>query len=231
MKTLRKTLVALVAVVGLCLTLTACGFTSKDATNMMQADMNVTYLGDFDQKNLDALGFTQAEAEENHLGNLEAEAVYFIYNFLGLEEFPNDDLKDQAMEMYKAVYAKSDFTLADCTKGDDGNFNITVKVKPLDFAQLLYADLETWATGFASQYTEEDFNTMDEDTYYTEMVQSFLDYANTKVDSVGTMEEKSIVVQYGELEQDGDTIYYGMKDEDFGNLDMLIIDYTDNTAG
>lgn len=208
-----------------------------DPAGYVQGLLDVMYHGDFDAGFLEKHDMTENEAEEVYLNNLEAESNVFLYHFsfdYDLTEYPTEDLKDQAIELYKKIYAKTDYTIVSTTEQEDGSYAIKLTVRPLDLVNQMDKGYEAWFTEFMTQYKDMDTEGMDEagyQTWYTEelwpaYVQAVLDWANELLPGMGTLAEKSIVVQMEQVDEDKDTIYYDLNEDDYYNLDALLVDYT-----
>ena len=68
---------------------------------------------------------------------------------------------------------------------------------------------------------EDEFLTWYTETYAREYYDTLLDVLEEQVPNIGYLDEKSIVIQVQQSEEGALFI----SDEDFGNLDWLIIDY------
>ena len=213
--------VALGLAVALAVTLTACGggLTTNDAKAYIQGILDMTYLGQYNEDYIELVDGTEAECEENYLGGLETEAEYFAYYF---DSVLTDDLKDEVIELYKEIYAHSKYTITDATKASDGGFTVTVQVEPIDImTQVIENDIDAYVDAFNARYDAGEFDEMTDEEYEEEWLSGIIELVRGRLDQTGYLETKSIVVQV-QIDEEG---VYGLNEDDFGNLDMLIIDY------
>lgn len=242
MKKTCKTLAALALMLTMSLSLVACDAVSGDlgdllggkidATGYMKGQLDEIYLGVFDPDYLDMVEATEAEAQETYEGGMESEVESFNYYF-GVE-YPTEEHNARMVELYKQVYAKADYTVVDSAKLEDGSHTVKITVRPLDIIQLMNAAFVDFSESFEAKFadvdtdamTEEEFNDWYENTYDLGYQNGLADLFESLIPTMGYMEEKSISVQ---IEKDPTDGYYALNEDDFANLDLLIIDYTDNT--
>lgn len=235
----KRTLAAVLAL-GMAVSLTACGgggLSSFDATKYVQGILDENYLGKYDDDFLEMVDSTASEAEEIYAHNLEQESNYFASVF-GIEDMSGDTL-DATMELYRKIYANSKYTVDPATKQDDDTFSVKVTVEPIDVFHLVadeFAKLDgdggditsPAVKAFSDKYMDIDVNTMTDEQYETyladfetDWTQMILDLTEEKLPDSGYLDAKSILIQ---VTKDEDGIW-GIPDEDFQNLDWLIIDY------
>ena len=125
--------------------------------------------------------------------------------------------------------SKADYTVVSSTKQDDGTFAVKVTIRPLDILHLVSDGIEEGFAGFWEKFeavdtesmSDEEFESWYVDPFAKEYYDTALDLLESKIDEMGYMDEKSIVIQVQQSE-DG-SLYFS--DEDWVNLDNLIIDY------
>lgn len=221
------------------LTLAACGgkgLTTKDASKCVQVELDTTYKGVFDGFVDFYSNVTTQDARDQYDANIEAEA-YNVMVGLGPESLdgsgssvePTDMQLHRAKELYGKIYAKADYSIASTTKQDDGTFAVKVNIKPLDILHLVSDNFEESFTAFFTKFEAVDTESMSDEeletwyvnTFSAEYYDTLLDLIESQIDSMGYLDEKSIVIQVQQSE-DGSLFF---SDEDWINLDNLIIDY------
>jgi len=142
---------------------------------------------------------------------------------------PSEMQAVRSRQLYKDIYAKADYTIVSSSKQDDGTFAVKVNVKPLDVIKLVDDNFDAGFEAFWTKFDAVDTDSMSDDelaTWYTdvfaaEYYDTLLDLLEDQIPNIGYGDEKNIVIQVQQSE-DGSLF---ISDEDFGNLDWLIIDY------
>jgi len=240
-KILCKRISVLSLALVLALALVGCGgekgLSTKDASLCVQVELDATYRGEFS-------GFvdfydnvTTQDAKDQYDANVEGEANIFLEG-MGMpsmesanEVVPASEMQlYRAKELYKQIYAKSDYTIASSTKQDDGTFAVKVVIKPLDIFDLLNENMDAGFAEFDAKFdavdtksmTDEEFNTWYTETFAPEYYDTLLDVLEAQIPNIGYKDEKSVVIQ---VQQDESGALF-ITDEDWANLDNLIIDYS-----
>lgn len=239
MKTRTNRVTALVLAGVMALSLCACGgkgLTTEDASKCVQVEMDATYKGKFDGFVDFYSNVTTSDAKEQYDAKIEYEAAYFmdIYGVPDLEDTsvslePSEMQAKEARDLYKKVYAKADYTITSSSKQDDGTFAVKVAVKPLDVIKLVDDNFDAAFEAFWAKFDAVDTESMSDDefaTWYTktfasEYYDTLLDLLEAQIPNIGYLDEKNIVIQVQQSEDESLFI----SNEDFGNLDWLIIDY------
>lgn len=227
MKQLLKRIATAGMALALTLSLTSCSLlggslTTTDATAYIQGLLDETYLGVFSEDYMDMVDISRTEAEETYLNGLEVEAEYFA-DFMRISNL-TDEIKDEIMTLYKEIYAKADYTVESASKLDDRTFAIKVRVKPLDIMHLVSEAMEDYMADFYNAYTDEEVEAMTDeeyDAYDAEWAKRVIALCYEKLPEMGYLDETSLVVQLAKDEDD----VWSIPDDDFSNLDYLIIDY------
>jgi len=224
----------------LALSLAGCGekgLSTEDAAKCVQVELDATYRGEFSGFVDFYENVTTQDAKDQYDGNVEAEANFFLEG-MGIptpdssgDVVPASEMQlHRAKELYKLIYAKSDYTIASTTKQDDGTFAVKVTIKPLNVFDLLDENYEAGFEEFWNKFdavdtdsmTDEEFITWYTDVYAAEYYDTLLDVLEEQIPNIGYKDEKSIVIQ---VQQDEDGALF-ITDEDWFNLDNLIIDYS-----
>lgn len=204
----------------LALGLTACGgLSTGDAQDYVQGILDMTYLGQFNEEYMKLVDVTEEECQENYQAGLETEAEYFAYYF---QSYLTDEMRQPIVEMYQEIYSHSKYEITDAGKAKDGGFTVTVQVEPIDiFTLVMESDFDSYVDQFNARVNAGEFDAMSDDEFESEWLRGVIALVESKMDQLGHLETKSIVVQ---VQRDEEGVY-GLNEDDFGNLDMLIIDY------
>lgn len=239
MKTKQNRIPALVLCAAMLLTLCACrtsGLSTEDASKCVQVEMDATYKGQFD-------GFvdfydnvTTDDARDQYNSKIEYEAGYFM-DMYGVPDpadtsvivEPSELQAKRSRDLYKDIYAKADYSIASSSKQDDGTFAVKVNVKPIDVIKLVDDNFDAAFEAFWTKFDAVDTESMSDDeftSWYTntfagEYYDTLLDLLEEQIPNIGYSDEKNIVIQVQQSE-DGSLF---ISNEDFSNLDWLIIDY------
>ena len=172
---------------------------------------------------LELIDITENEAEETYLSSLETEADFFASAFLIADL--TDELKAEVVDMYKQVYAKAQYTVDTATEVDDSTFGVKVTVEPLDVfdrvAEALWGD--TPDARAEALYSQDVDSMTDEEyaAYDAEWCRLVIDLTLEKLPEAEYLEAQSKVVQITL----GDDNYWSLDEQDFSDLDWLILDY------
>jgi len=180
------------------LSLSACGgggLSADDATTYVQGILDENYKGVYDPDFLELIDITENEAEETYLSSLETEADFFASAFL------IDDLTDELKAEVK------------------------VTVEPLDVFDRVAAALwgDTPDARAEALYSQDVDSMTDEEyaAYDAEWCRLVIDLTLEKLPEAEYLEAQSKVVQITL----GDDNYWSLDEQDFSDLDWLILDY------
>lgn len=222
MKKQTSKIAALGLALVMALGLTACGggLTTDDAKAYIQGIMDMTYLGQYNDEYIKLVNGTKEECEQNYLGGLEVEAEYFAYYF---DSELTDAVKDDLIQLYKDIYSHSSYTIKDATRASDGGFTVTVEVQPIDIMEKVREDDALWefVDDFNARNENGEFAEITDEEYETIWLKGIIEIVRSHLDTIGYLDTKSIVVQI----QADDSGVFGLNDDDFNNLDTIIISY------
>ena len=238
--TFPKRILSLSLAVLMTLGLTGCRggdkISTDDAKKCVQVEMDTTYKGDFSGFVDFYSNVTTSDAKEQYDSKIESEAAYFM-NLYGVPSpedrntalTPSDLQLYRARELYKQIYSRADYTIVSSSKQDDGTYAVKVTVRPLDIIKLVDDNFDAGFEAFWAKFDAVDVDAMTDDEYidwYTnvlapEYYDTRLDVLEDQVPDMGTLAEKDIVIQV-QLAED-ESLF--ISNEDFSNLDWLIIDY------
>ncbi len=223
MKRMKRS-IALCLVLVMALTLTACGggVTAKDATALVQGNLDEIYLGKFDPEYLELVDITEADARETYEEGLEVEAEVFAYYF----DISNmtDEIKAEIIDLYKEIYAWSKYTVGEASKLDESTYAVKVVVSPLDIFVLVDEAFDEAMEPFYTKYANVDISAMSDDEYNAydkEWADAVISLCREKLPEMGYLEDRSLVIQVTLDEDD----YWVMSGDDFNSLDEIIIEY------
>ncbi len=223
MKRMKRS-IALCLVLVMALTLTACGggVTAKDATALVQGNLDEIYLGKFDPEYLELVDITEADARETYEEGLEVEAEVFAYYF----DISNmtDEIKAEIIDLYKEIYAWSKYTVGEASKLDESTYAVKVVVSPLDIFVLVDEAFDEAMEPFYTKYANVDISAMSDDEYTAydkEWADAVIALCREKLPEMGYLEDRSLVIQVTLDEDD----YWVMSGDDFNSLDEIIIEY------
>ncbi len=213
------------------------GLSADDASKCVQVELDTTYRGEFSGFVEFYENVTTSDAKKQYDANVEGEASFFL-DVMGVpsldssnESVPASEMQlHRAKELYKLIYAKSDYSIVSSSKQDDGTFAVKVTIKPLDIFDLLDENYDAGFEAFWEKFdavdtesmTDEEYITWYNETFAPEYYDTLLDVLEAQIPNIGTKEEKSIVIQ---VQQDEDGALF-ISTEDLQNLDSLIIDYS-----
>lgn len=212
------------------------GMTTEDASQCVQVELDATYKGQF-QPFVDFYNnVTTEDARSQYNDNVEGEASYFLYSF-GIDTLdgsgdsvePTDMQLHRAKELFEKIYAKAEYSITSSTKQDDGTFAVKLTIQPINIIHLLDDNIEAGFEDFQAKYdavdvesmSDEEFENWYTDVFAADYYDTLLDILEEQIPNIDYMDEKSIVIQVQNDEEEG--LSFG--DEDWGNLDNMIIDY------
>ena len=218
----------------LTLTLAACGgggLTTFDATAYIQGLMDETYLGKFSEEYMESVDIDLEEAEATYRTSLEVEFQYLADAFELDQDYLSEEVYEDALDMIADLYQNARYEVKPATKTEKG-FAVEVVVQPYDLVAVIYEEyMEDYGKDFNEKYSDyttemiqamsdadyEAFLTKYENDWASGIIQLFRDHAAEG----GYLDAESIIVQFAP-DDDG---LYSISDNDFANLDSLILAY------
>lgn len=162
------------------------------------------------------------------MDGLEGEANYFAGVF-GID-FMEGDVLDEAVDLYRQVYARSRFMVDPAAKIDDATYGVKVTVEPIDVFHLVADELtsdtpaSSLVQAFDAAYSDLDVNAMTDEEYHAydaAWARMIIGLTLEKLPESGYLEAESKVVQVVRDEED----LWSIPQSDYDDLDWLIIDY------
>jgi hypothetical protein len=193
-KTVRKIAVSL-TLLAILLSLGACGVSDADIKTLVKGNLDQVYLGVYDPRYLEIVDTTQEQAASEYEAGLETDVELFT-TYFGIE-YPTQELIDEIKELYKQVYAKSDYTVGEPYQIDSRTYGVDVKIRPVDVFKLVTDDWDAGMRDFFSSYTEEDIANMtraEYEAYDQDWARRILDLFWAKLPQLGHLEEVNLVM-------------------------------------
>lgn len=238
-------LLALMAALVLALALTGCeekpgkdSLSTDDASRCVQVELDATYKGQFDGFLDFYSNVTKNDARDQYNSNIEYEANYFLHLYGMTDPEDNTAVVEPtemqlatAEKLYKDIYAKADYSVMSSNKQDDGSYAVRVVIKPMDIIHLVDDNFDDHFADFIAKFDAVDVSEFSQDelldwyrnTYSREYYDVLLDLLEQQIPNIGYGDEKSVVVQVLQDEENALSI----NSDDMGNLDWAIIDYND----
>lgn len=218
-----KKALALLLVLAAILSLAACGGAfEKSITTLVQGNIDVLYLGKFDEAYLKLTNSTEEECRQDYLDGLEVEAEYFAYYF-GID-IMDEELTDEVVELYKEIYSHSQYSVGEASKLDDSTYAIKITVAPIDIVEQVADDFDNGTADFFTKYAEADPNAMTDEEYAQydrDWADAIITMFYEHMPTLGHKEEQSIVIQ---VVKEADN-RWAISDDDMLNIDNLILYY------
>lgn len=230
----RKRVTGLSAALALSLTLSACssGLTTLDATAYVQGLLDETYLGQFDQDYLAMVGLEESEAQASYEASLEVEYEYFASNFQFDEDYITEETHSATLALLADLYQRARYDVQPAQKTDNG-FTVEVVVQPVSLIPLIVEEyMEDYTESFNQTYesvTADQLGELSQEEYEAFLTRYENDWAMGILDlfeehkSELSHQEKTAVIVKVTPDSEG---YYSLSDNDFANIDALILAYT-----
>ncbi len=189
-----------------------------DAAGYVQGGLDCLYKGEFDQY-MELTEATEEEAKQTYEEGLEAEADVFE-QYIGAEGVITDASRAKIIELYKSIYAKSNYSVKLLSE-TNGVYVVEVVIHPIDIFTNCYDDATAYVDSFYEKDEAGEFDGLTDEEYSDKYIQGLLDLYTAYVPEIGYNEAKTLTVQ---VKQD-DSGLYTLSDEDMQNIDTWIIEY------
>lgn len=228
MKKFLKACLALTLIVGTMAVMTACefgGVTKKDATAYVQGEFDAAYLGKYNKDYMKLLEIDEKEAQDTYDWNISEEARITLLYFA--IDYPTDAHNARAQELVKKIYSYAKYEIMPAEKTKDGDFEIEVKVSPMDiYQQITDEDLQAIWTEVSGGVNGNDMTQEEYEACDSEYADRILDLIESKIPNIGYENEQTITIR---LELDSDNMYV-MNEDDWREFDDRVIDYSGDYA-
>lgn len=214
---MKKHLGFLTALLVLVLALAGCGG-GFDAAQLLQGNLDVLYLGQYDETYLKSVNLTEEQATAYYEEGMETEMEYFAYYFDIDSSLISAETKQSIIDMYKQIYAYSKYEVGDTTKNGD-TYLVQLTIYPIDIIDKF--DAEAFQTNWQQRVASGEFDSMSNAQFEEAWTQSIVAKISERLNKVGYLDAQTISVQ---ITKDADG-YYGITDNDFERIDEMIISY------
>ena len=225
MRSFKRVLLAALAAIML-FSLCACGLPFGDMSETMQklvqGNLDEIYLGVYSEEFMKLVNATEAECEQIYQESLEAEAEFFGRYFN--VEYMTDEIEQEIIELYKEIYAYSNFTVGEASKLDDNTYAVKLTVAPINIVELVDENWDMGMAAFYEKYAEADLEAMTEEEYMefdADWTRAIIQMFYDNMDDISYNEEEAMAVQ---VVKDSDGLWV-ISDSDMSKIDALIIYY------
>jgi hypothetical protein len=187
--------------------------------------MECSYYGDT-AKYTEVCDGTQQDAQDTY----DATVGYYAYELMALNEvdyeYISDDVYDKYVDLAERIMAKVKFTVNEATKvGDD--WQVKIQIQPIDINDTTWDEVEEVVTNYNAKIDTLDTTGMSDEELSALYIQLEDEYALAVYDvfeahlsTIGYKDEVSKIVLI-ETDEDG---YYGISDDDWNDIDDIVVD-------
>lgn len=214
---MKKRLGLLITLLTLTLALCGCGG-GFDAAQLLQGNLDVLYLGQYDEEYLKSVNLTEEQATALYDEGMETEYEYFAYYFDIDTSLISDETKQAIIDLYKQIYAYSKYEVGDTSKNGE-TYLVQLTIYPIDIISKF--DPDQFQTQWQNRINAGEFDAMSDAQFEEAWAKSIIDSLSARVEKIGYLDPETISVQIAK-DTDG---YYCITDNDFQRIDELIIAY------
>ncbi len=208
-----KVIVSVMLVVAM-MSLTACSLFKFDATGYVQAVLDASTRGEFEEY-IKLTKSTEQDAQAEFDEVLDA----FMTEFESVEI--SDDLKENYRQLYKEMLAKTKYTVSEATDSD-GVYTVEVSVEPLNVFEGYKEETEAALTDYQNELTasyEDSGELPSEDEIVEETFKIVYDILKARVDDAAYNPAQKIAVTVAKNAEG----YYTIDDGSYEALFSLLI--------
>lgn len=191
--------------------------TEKDATDYVQAVLDLMCTGDYDHS------VDLADVEEGKETEVRDEMIReSMEDAFGDDSVFTEEQKQKFTEFMSNAFTKANYTVNEAVKTEDGGFDVGVTIKPLKIFEDAEAKLE--------EKINENYATlaaMSEEELNVEVMNMMLDVLNENLENPVYADGKDLTVHYGLLDEKEKL--YGVSEEDGEKLGEALF-YVDENA-
>jgi hypothetical protein len=224
-------------ILALFLVLSGCGKEDQmPVIDLVQGNLDVMYTGVADDVYKDLTGQTPEDCSDAYLKNLEREARYFLAYYGYSDEGLEEEVLDQVIRLYEALYQKAEYTVGPAVQFDEETQAVKVQVSPLDLFQLAAEDTELreelfepirrqyyWINLEATDWSDPALYSRS--PYYAQCradsIKALVELCRAHMDEVSAGEPETVIVQVSWHEYG----YWTINDADWRAVDELMIAY------
>lgn len=213
---------------------TACGggLSQEDARIYVRGLLDETYRGSCDKDYLLLVDTTKEAVRTAYEASLEVEYRYFSENFRFDEERITEGTRAEALEVIADLYSHARYDVSTPFRSAE-EFVVEVSVQPYDLPAVIHEEhMAAYITAFQEKYaymTEAALaakSMQEQEAFWTayenDWAKGILDLFRTHAAQGSHLPAQRVLVR---LTKDASG-YYAMEDNDFSNLDSLILAYT-----
>lgn len=218
---MKKRVLALALSAVMCLALlTGCGG-AFSAGDLVQHNLDLIYLNQYDSSYLKQVDLTEEEADQQYEDGIAVEVEYFC-NYFNIDlDACDDTIEPQITELYKQIYPHSKYEVGETTKNGD-NYDVELTIYPIDIMQkVVEEDAEAFAADWQARGEAGEFYSMTDEEFETAWAQGIIDLIFARVATIGYLDAQTMTVH---VEKDTDGVY-AINSDDFSNIDAWIIAY------
>lgn len=216
MKSKIKSLTALIMLVVMCLSLTACKDKKQEKyRDYVKSLIGINYLGATDDY-IKATGASKEDAETLYNSNLELLANSII-EYYGIVISDAPELKDDYIELAKTIYSKVNYTVSKAYK-EGGDYYVDVTVYPINIFGQTSDEVKTYISDFNAKVANGDYNDFELNAYEKEFSTGLIDILYNGCASMTYGDPVVIKVKIIKEKKE-----YYISDEDFLAIDAAII--------
>lgn len=188
-----------------------------DAGEYVRAVLDVSYKNKTDLY-VEITGVPEAEADQIFVDNLDAT----------MDGFESSDMPEQLLPQYRELFdtlaRKVSYTVGKPVKGEDGTYEVEVKVKPVSLFPDTYGTFQEKAQEYADQVTDSVMNGAampTDEEMQSQIYQIYYDVLKDKMDSGMLYGEVQNVTLH--VKKEGSR-QFSIDEEDMDELDSLLIE-------
>lgn len=201
------------------LTLSACG--GFDAKTLLQGNLDVIYLGVYDQDYLNMVEMTEEEAEASYNEGIGNEAAYFCDYFDVDWDALTIAAQQDILDMYKQIYQHSKYEVGEVTRSSD-TYLVELTVYPMDIIQkFVDEDSDSFLDSWQHRMDAGEFDLYTDEEFARAWSHEIVTLISARLDNIGYLDPETIPVQ---IDQDDDG-HYVITDNGFRRIDELILAY------
>lgn len=220
---MKKQIAVLAAATVMCGSLTACSNTAKTYTNYVQAVLDCTYRGETEEY-INLTGSTDEDATAVYDDEVDYFTALLCYQMAVETDYISDETYAGYTALSKDILNKTQYTVEKAVKSGSA-YHITIVTEPIDFWDITYDAVESYYTDemadkFSAATTDEEIAELEE-----EYAEGVLDILSGYVSQIGYKDAVNKIVEIT-VDDDG---YYGISDQDWYDIDDLLLDMNANT--
>lgn len=170
-------------------------------------------------------GVSQKDAEAVYVANMDYQA-HNLMNYYGVKEVDDGTILSEFYYLAQSIFSNAKYEVTDVKHDKDSDsYTLELTVYPLDTLEATYDQVVSYIENFNARVDEGDYNNTTEVDYETEFAEGIIKILKSTVDNPGYMDPVVLEIPI----QPSDDYYY-IADEDFLNIDKVMLYIRENTA-